>query len=190
VTLLHVRDGREAGEARRRQVLAQAEHYRIGRVLVIDVPWLTDRPWARRRGSLRHDGGGAGGGHPTLARLNLITAAATVAAELRATRLIWPVTGESAEQAVGISEQVQLLEQSAAAEQVALPTVVMPLLLLSDAQVVGLGQQMHVPWAAAWSCLRDRPTACGTCGGCVRRREAFHAAGVEDPVVGRRAVLA
>lgn len=190
VTLLHVRDGREAAEARRRCVLAQAEHFHIGRVLVIDAPWLMQRPWAKRSGSLRHDGDGAANQHAPLARLNLITAAMTVAVESRATRLIWPVTAASAEQAACLSEQAQLVEQATRLEHAAAPAATMPLLQSSDAQVIGLGRQMHVPWEATWSCLRERPVPCGKCGGCLRRRTAFQAAGVEDPVAARRVVMA
>ncbi len=190
ITLLHVRDGREAAEARRRGVLAQAEHFHIGRILVIDMPWLTQRPWAKRTGSLRHDGAGAASQHAPLTRLNLLTAAATVAVELRGTRIIWPVTAESAEQAACLSEQAQLIEQAVGLEAIAPPRVVMPLLQSSDVQVVSLGRQMNVPWEAAWSCLRERPVPCGKCGGCLRRRAAFQAAGVEDPVAARRVVMA
>jgi 7-cyano-7-deazaguanine synthase len=190
VTLLHVRDGREAAEARRRHVLAQAEHYHVGRVLVIDMPWLTARPWARRSGALRHNGVAATRAHPPMTRLNLIAAAMTVAAEWRVSRVVWPVAADDADMAARISEQAQLVEQSARAEGIDTPPIALPLLQAGDAQVVSLGRHLDVPWHTAWSCLHDRPAPCGTCAGCLRRREAFHEAGVEDPSIARRAVMA
>ncbi|MEM9418946.1 MAG: 7-cyano-7-deazaguanine synthase, partial [Planctomycetota bacterium] len=62
------------------------------------------------------------------------------------------------------------------------PKLVTPLLSYTDLQVVELGAGLGVPWELAWSCVLDQETQCGGCPACQRRRAAFRAAGVIDPV--------
>lgn len=59
--------------------------------------------------------------------------------------------------------------------------VVAPFLDCGKAEVVRMGHQLGVPFAATWSCYKGGPVHCGTCGTCTERREAFHLAGVHDP---------
>jgi 7-cyano-7-deazaguanine synthase len=39
-----------------------------------------------------------------------------------------------------------------------------------------------VPYEHTWSCYRNEKKACGICGSCHFRREAFAAIGMADPV--------
>ena len=59
--------------------------------------------------------------------------------------------------------------------------VVAPFKNMSKAQIVKLGAELHVPFAATWSCYVGKAKHCGKCGTCVERKEAFQLAGVEDP---------
>lgn len=60
--------------------------------------------------------------------------------------------------------------------------VVMPLAGMSKEEVVRMGAALHVPFEATWSCYWDRDVHCGTCASCRERRDAFAAAGIEDPL--------
>jgi 7-cyano-7-deazaguanine synthase len=44
------------------------------------------------------------------------------------------------------------------------------------------GLKLHVPYEHTWSCYRNETRACGTCGSCHFRREAFDAIGIRDPI--------
>lgn len=56
-----------------------------------------------------------------------------------------------------------------------------PFLMLSKADIVLMGHDLHVPFEHTWSCYKGGEKHCGTCGTCVERREAFKLAKVIDP---------
>lgn len=56
-----------------------------------------------------------------------------------------------------------------------------PLLGLSKREVVEEGLRLGAPLEASWSCYERGPEPCGECPSCRTRREAFQAAGIEDP---------
>jgi len=58
-----------------------------------------------------------------------------------------------------------------------------PFMNVPKADIVSLGTSLGVPFADTWSCYKGGEYHCGKCGTCVERREAFKAAGVEDPTV-------
>jgi 7-cyano-7-deazaguanine synthase len=63
-----------------------------------------------------------------------------------------------------------------------------PLLRLSKADIVRLGERLGVPWAKTWSCYLGGASPCGRCDSCRLRAKGFAAAGVVDPALsGRRA---
>lgn len=53
----------------------------------------------------------------------------------------------------------------------------------NKAQIVRIGEKLHVPFSDTWSCYNGRLYHCGKCGTCVERKEAFVEAGVTDPTV-------
>jgi 7-cyano-7-deazaguanine synthase len=57
-----------------------------------------------------------------------------------------------------------------------------PLIHMSKADIVRMGQELGVPWALTWSCYNGRPKACGVCDSCQLRLKGFREAGVEDPL--------
>lgn len=57
-----------------------------------------------------------------------------------------------------------------------------PFVKLTKAQIVKLGVEWGVDYSMAWSCYKGEEIACGRCGTCFERIEAFHEAGVEDPI--------
>jgi 7-cyano-7-deazaguanine synthase len=60
-----------------------------------------------------------------------------------------------------------------------------PLLRMSKADIVRLGERLRVPWALTWSCYRGGRSACGRCDACVLRARGFEEAGVRDPLIAR-----
>lgn len=57
-----------------------------------------------------------------------------------------------------------------------------PLVNMNKAQVVKEGLAINVPYELTWSCYEGAEKACGTCGTCIDRLEAFNQNGIEDPI--------
>jgi 7-cyano-7-deazaguanine synthase len=57
-----------------------------------------------------------------------------------------------------------------------------PFINVTKASIVKLGLQLKVPYELTWSCYNGRAKACGKCGTCVERLEAFRLNGVKDPI--------
>ena len=60
--------------------------------------------------------------------------------------------------------------------------VVAPFIASSKADVVAEGIRLHVPFELTWSCYEGHTYACGVCGTCIDRRQAFEANGMKDPI--------
>jgi 7-cyano-7-deazaguanine synthase len=56
-----------------------------------------------------------------------------------------------------------------------------PLIGLTKTEIVARGMSLGVDYATTYSCLLGYPLHCGRCPQCVKRREAFHEAGYEEP---------
>lgn len=61
-------------------------------------------------------------------------------------------------------------------------TVERPLISMTKAQVVKLGLSLQVPYELTWSCYEGGEKACGTCGTCIDRINAFKLNSVVDPI--------
>ncbi len=57
-----------------------------------------------------------------------------------------------------------------------------PFIDRTKAQVVAEGLRIGVPFELTWSCYEGNEKACGVCGTCRDRREAFRLNGMEDPL--------
>lgn len=57
-----------------------------------------------------------------------------------------------------------------------------PLINMNKAGVVKTGLEIGVPYELTWSCYEGGEKACGTCGTCIDRINAFKLNGVEDPI--------
>lgn len=56
-----------------------------------------------------------------------------------------------------------------------------PYTLRTKTDIVRLGAHLGAPLHLTWSCYKGADHHCGTCGTCIERAEAFHAAGIPDP---------
>lgn len=61
--------------------------------------------------------------------------------------------------------------------------VTAPLVNMNKAQVVKTGLDLNVPYHLTWSCYEGGSRACGTCGTCIDRQNAFIANGKRDPIL-------
>jgi 7-cyano-7-deazaguanine synthase len=66
------------------------------------------------------------------------------------------------------------------------PWVEAPLLRLSKADIVRLGDRLGVPWAETWSCYKGGARPCGRCDSCRLRSRGFQDAGRDDPLLATR----
>ncbi|HWN10241.1 MAG TPA: 7-cyano-7-deazaguanine synthase QueC [Pyrinomonadaceae bacterium] len=57
-----------------------------------------------------------------------------------------------------------------------------PVIKLSKAEIVELGQKLGAPLLLTWSCYAESEQACGECDSCALRLRAFRSAGVQDPI--------
>jgi len=57
-----------------------------------------------------------------------------------------------------------------------------PFIHMHKADIIKQGLQLGVPYELTWSCYKGGDKACGKCGTCVERLEAFELNGVRDPI--------
>lgn len=174
LSLLNIHDGRDNAQYRLDHAHRQAEHFNITRVYQIDLPHL----YGHGQGK---DPDGAPMG-PLVAPQMLLAALASARLN-QARRVIWPAAFNADVNAVAnATEQTILADQSGDSDLGDAPRIDTPLLELSDRQVIELGEELKVPWALSWSCLGSAELPCRACPGCRRRKAAFQAAGVIDPI--------
>lgn len=57
-----------------------------------------------------------------------------------------------------------------------------PFIQMTKTGILREGQRLGVPYEHTWSCYRNEGKACGTCGSCHFRKEAFLTVGIQDPI--------
>ncbi len=82
-------------------------------------------------------------------------------------------------------ERLARLATKAGVEKGEYVRVETPLLRLSKAEIVRLGERLGVPWGLTWSCYAGGRTPCGKCDACRLRQKGFAEAGRADPVSSR-----
>jgi len=61
-------------------------------------------------------------------------------------------------------------------------TLFTPFISMTKTDILREGMKLGVPYEDTWSCYRNEGKACGTCGSCHFRQEAFAAIGKQDPI--------
>jgi 7-cyano-7-deazaguanine synthase len=61
-------------------------------------------------------------------------------------------------------------------------TLFTPFIQMTKTDILREGTRLGVPYEHTWSCYRNEGKACGTCGSCHFRKEAFNAVGIRDPI--------
>ncbi|MDD5677457.1 MAG: 7-cyano-7-deazaguanine synthase QueC [Kiritimatiellae bacterium] len=59
-----------------------------------------------------------------------------------------------------------------------------PFMTMHKSEILKIGMDLGVDYAATWSCYRGQDKPCGVCPSCVERRTAFEALQVADPLTG------
>jgi 7-cyano-7-deazaguanine synthase len=57
-----------------------------------------------------------------------------------------------------------------------------PFIHLDKGDIAVIGKKLSVDYSNTWTCYRGKEKACGKCGSCVERLEAFEKAGIKDPL--------
>lgn len=57
-----------------------------------------------------------------------------------------------------------------------------PFIHMTKTDILKVGLKLGVPYEHTWSCYRSEGKACGTCGSCHFRQEAFTTIGKKDPI--------
>lgn len=57
-----------------------------------------------------------------------------------------------------------------------------PFMTMDKGQILAEGLRLGLDYSKTWTCYNGREQACGRCGSCVERLEAFAANGVTDPL--------
>jgi|TARA_R100000656_G_C3954589_1_gene128966 7-cyano-7-deazaguanine synthase len=60
--------------------------------------------------------------------------------------------------------------------------LVAPYLDIDKGAIVKIGKTLEVDYSLTWTCYKGRELACGKCGSCVERLEAFEKANMKDPI--------
>jgi 7-cyano-7-deazaguanine synthase len=61
-------------------------------------------------------------------------------------------------------------------------TLKTPFIRMTKTDILRMGRELRVPYEHTWSCYRNENKACGTCGSCHFRKDAFTAIGMKDPI--------
>jgi 7-cyano-7-deazaguanine synthase len=61
-------------------------------------------------------------------------------------------------------------------------TLKTPFIRMTKTDILHMGMKLGVPYEHTWSRYRNEDKACGTCGSCHFRKEAFAAVGRQDPI--------
>ncbi len=57
-----------------------------------------------------------------------------------------------------------------------------PFMALNKGEILAEGLKLGLDYSQTWTCYNGRDKACGRCGSCVERLEAFAAHGLQDPL--------
>lgn len=185
--LLHLLELRPAAATRLEHVQRQAQHFGIKRVIEVEMPRI-HLAAAKADALASHQGATPAPPLPAMQRSLILAAAMAQAAELEATRVVWPVQFNGDVRPAALCNELAVLanhladtELDASGQTATRPRVDLPLVEMTDRQVIELGAQLDAPWSLAWSCQAAGDEPCMSCEPCRRRHRAFEAAGVVDP---------
>ncbi len=189
IALLHLQDGRQSAGHASAAFDKQVAHFQPLKSWSIPVPALraTSLP-PENAGVIHSTSSDPYGPLIPLRDLHLLTVAAGFARQLRAETIIWGAQFDS-KQADALARNIELVQVFNTLMDLhngETPlSVRTPLMGLDDHQVIELGYQIGVPFAASWTCQMPVENPCMSCPACARRTRMFRAAQLADPLVVR-----
>ncbi len=188
---LHVNYGQRTEGRELRAFRALADHMRVTRRLVVDLPALrqiggsslTDRSIPVREGE--PEPGVVPTSYVPFRNAHLLASATSWAEVLGARALfigaVWEDSSGYPDCRPEFYEAFAELVRLGTRPETAL-RIVTPVIHLSKAEIVRRGVELGVPFELTWSCYQEEDVACGACESCRLRLRAFAAAGVADPL--------
>ena len=172
LVLFHPRDPGPGGDGRMAAVKEHAEAFGIEPVHIRILPSVWGDPAAA---------GGAGRG---LDEAQVMLHAAALARESGCSKILWPAQVGPDHRRVGDqvvrANLVMALAEAGRGGASEVP-IELPLVDLSDEQVVELAEDGGAPMRMFWPCRRDGRQSCGSCPGCRRWQGAFDRCGLGWP---------
>lgn len=77
---------------------------------------------------------------------------------------------------------VQALRQAIALCDNHIVNLCAPYSFKTKGDIARIGKKLNVDYSLTWTCYEGKEKACGKCGSCVERLEAFKFAGMKDPI--------
>ncbi len=77
---------------------------------------------------------------------------------------------------------IEKMNAAAAVSNYEAVKIVTPFSTMDKGDIVKMGTKLGVPYEHTWTCYKGLEKACGTCGSCTERLEAFKKAGKQDPL--------
>jgi 7-cyano-7-deazaguanine synthase in queuosine biosynthesis len=199
IGLLHLADVRASARQAATAFHKQVEHFKPLK------HWLADAGYLRQMalppetaGLVNATGSDAAASLVPLRELQMLSVAAGFARQIHATAIFWGIQYEQ-RAADALAKNVEIVQIFNGLLEVLSPespiTVKTPLMGLEDHQVIQLGYQMGLPFAASWTCQMPASAApvaaggapidtpCMSCPACARRIRAYRAAQLADPLV-------
>ncbi len=192
VALLHVNYGQRTEGRELKAFNDLADHYQIGRRLVVDISYLkeiggsslVDESMAVETG-LPEDGDAVPSTYVPFRNAHILCVGVSWGEVIGARGLF---IGAVEEDGSGYPDCRQEFYDkfAAAADAGTKPDtrvkIHTPLIRMNKAAIVARGQELNAPLHLTWSCYTQSTIACGVCESCRLRLRGFAAAGVPDPV--------
>jgi 7-cyano-7-deazaguanine synthase len=79
-------------------------------------------------------------------------------------------------------EFITAMEKAIISSSPGINGILAPFINKGKEEIVEIGHRIKVPFELTRTCYKDQPIACGKCGSCDERLQAFKACNIEDPI--------
>jgi 7-cyano-7-deazaguanine synthase len=193
IALLHIKDHRATAKQAADAFAKQVAHFKPLKSWIIDGAYLREMQLpVESAGVIHSTSSDALAALLPMRELQLLTLAAGFARQIRCGSIVWgaQIDTKQADLMGKMIELTQVMNQVLSLLSFDSPiTIRTPLMGLEDTQVIELGYQMGLPFAASWTCQNALESPCMSCPACVRRTRAFRGAQLVDPLSAKKSVV-
>ncbi len=191
VAFLHVNYGQRTEKRELEAFNALADHYGVGKRLVVDLGYLkdiggsalTDRTIDVPGGDLAREGIPVT--YVPFRNAHMLSVAVSWAEVTGANRICIGAVEEDSSGYPDCREVFFHAFEKAAGAGTRPETsieIATPLIHMKKRDIVAKGAELNVPFELTWSCYSAEELACGVCDSCLLRLRGFSEAGLEDPL--------